>query len=210
MAEFTYIFRRRGGGSAGQFQSPVNNELDEQIVTGGLPPGTESTRKGKRWSTMSTAAVAGLVIRPSTTAAFEIYNGSATKSLIVERLFYFNLVSTALQQAFNGWAQVTAPKAAPTNGSFTVRGSSGQAYNGVVIAAASTTVVDSGWFPWTAAVVKGPEATSVIPHGVAIARVGGSLIVPPLSSLCLHVVASVIGQTFTQGAEWVEETITLE
>ena len=36
------------------------------------------------------------------------------------------------------------------------------------------------------------------------------LIVPPQCSLCLHVVSSLVGQTFTQGARWYEEQITIE
>jgi hypothetical protein len=159
---------------------------------------------------MSTAAVAGLVVRPTTTAAFEIFNGHAAggKSLIIDQLFYFNLVSTNVVEGFSGWAQVTAAKAAVTSGSFVVRGSSGKPYGGPVIAAASTTVIDSGWFPWTNAYQKG--AGGVVPFGAVIAEVDGRLIVPPQCSLCLHVVSSLVGQTFTQGARWYEEQLTIE
>jgi hypothetical protein len=186
------------------------NELGEQIVVGGLPRGTEMVRRGKGWATMSTAAVAGLVVRPSTTAAFEIFNGYGTggKSLIIDQLFFFNLVSTNVVEGFSGWAQVTAPKAAVSTGSFVVRGSSGSGYTGPVIAAAGTTVIDSGWFPWTNAYQKG--AGGVVPFGAVIAEVDGRLIVPPQCSLCLHVVSSLVGQTFTQGARWYEEQITIE
>jgi hypothetical protein len=43
-----------------------------------------------------------------------------------------------------------------------------------------------------------------------IAEVDGRLIVPPQCSLCLHVVSSLVGQTFTQGARWYEEQLTIE
>jgi hypothetical protein len=188
------------------------NEQKDLMVSQGMPPYTELVRKGQRWSTMSTAAVAGLVVRPSTVAAFEIFNPPTnTKSLIVDRLFYFNLVSTNVIESFSGWAQVTTPNrvaAAPTSGSFAIRGSSGSAYGGAVIAAAGTTVVASGWFPWTQAVTKG--AGGVVPHGCAVAEVEGRLIVPPGASLCLHVVSSLVGQTFTQGASWYEQVLTIE
>jgi hypothetical protein len=188
------------------------NQLGEQLTAHGLPRGTEMVRRGQAWATMSTAAVAGLVVRPSTTAAFEIFNGYAAggKSLVIDRLFWFQLVSTAVGEHFSGWAAVTAAKAAVTSGSFVVRGASGKSYGGPVIAAASTTVLDSGWFPWAVGVTKVAEATSVIPFGAAIAEVDGRLIVPPQSSLCLHAVASVVGQTFTQGASWYEEQLTIE
>ena len=192
-----------------QAQIPLN-ERGEQLVASGLPRGAELVRQGKAWATMSTSDVAGLVVRPTTTAAFEIFNAypGGTKSLIIDRLFFFNLVSTNVIEGFSGWAAVTAPKAAVTSGSFVVRGASGKAYNGPVIAAASTTVLDSGWFPWTAAYQKG--AGGVVPFGAVLAEVDGRLIVPPQCSLCLHVVSSLVGQTFTQGASWYEEQLTIE
>jgi len=185
------------------------NERGEQLTAAGFPRGAELVRQGKAWATMSTSAVAGLVVRPTTVAAFEIFNGYATggKSLIIDQLFYFNLVSTNVVEGFSGWAAVTAAKAAVTSGSFVVRGSSGQGYGGPVIAAAGTTVIDSGWFPWTNAYQKG--AGGVVPFGAVIAEVDGRLIVPPQCSLCLHVVSSLVGQTFTQGARWYEEQITI-
>jgi hypothetical protein len=199
----------RSAGASAQAQIALN-EKAEQLVAIGFPLGAELVRRGTAWSVTSTEAVAGLVVRPSTTAAFEIFNGYAAggKSLVIDRLFYFNLVSTNVIEAFSGWAQVTAAKAAPTSGGFTVRGSSGKSYGGPVIAAASTTVLDSGWFPWTNAYQKG--AGGVVPFGAVIAEVDGRLVVPPQSSLCLHVVASLVGQTFTQGARWYEEQLTIE
>ena len=195
-----------------QLTSLQANEKSELIVAGGLPPYTEMTRRGNGWGTMSTSAVAGLVVRPSTTAAFEIFNGYATggKSLIIDRLFWFNLVSAQVAQGFTGWACVTAAKAAVTSGSFVVRGNSGKAYGGPVIAAASTTILDSGWFPWAVGSTKAIEAT-VTPNGGAVAiDVGGRLIVPPQCSLCLHAVAQTTASTFTQGAQWYEEQLSIE
>jgi hypothetical protein len=194
------------------FQSTAQaNELAEQLIAQGLPPYTEMARKGQGWGTISTAAVAALVVRPTTVAAFEIFNGYPTggKSLIIDRLFWFNLVSAQVAQGFTGWACVTSPKAAVTSGSFVVRGHSGKAYGGPVIAAASTTIVDSGWFPWAVGSTKAIEAT-VTPNGGAVAEVAGRLIVPPQCSLCLHAVAQTIASTFTQGAQWFEEQLTLE
>lgn len=193
------------------FQGTVQlNEKAEQLMAFGLPPYTEMVRKGKAWSTMSTSAVAGLVVRPTTAAALEIFNGYPTggPSLIVDRLFYFNLVSTNVVEGFSGWAMVTTPKSAPSSASLAITGHSGKAYSGSVINAVGTTVVANGWYPWTQAYQKG--AGGVVPFGAVMANVEGRLIVPPQCSLCLHVVSSLIGQTFTQGASWFEEQLTLE
>lgn len=190
-----------------------SNEKKDLLIAQGLPAYTEVTRTGAGWSTMSTAAVAGLVVRPGTAAAFEIYNAYAAGglSLVIDKIFYFNLVSTNVIESYSGWAAVSTPDrvaAAPTTGSFTVRGNTGQAYGGAVIAAAATTVVDSGWFPMTNAIQKG--AGGVVPFGAQIAEVNGRLIVPPGASLNLHVVSSLVGQTFTQGASWYEVQLTTE
>ncbi len=209
MAEAIQIARRLGTTVAQS--TAAGNELAEQLVAQGLPPYTEMTRKGSAWSVMSVVAVAGLVVRPSTVAAFEIWNGNNVggKSLIIDRLFYFNLVTTAANEGWSGWASVAAAKAAPAAGANVVtRGNSGKAYSGSVIAALGTTVIDSGWFPWTNGLVTG--GSGVTPYGCAVANVEGRLIVPPQCSLCLHVVASLVGQTFTQGASFYEEQITIE
>lgn len=199
----------RNGNIAAQATAQAN-QLGEQFATMGMPPYTEMVRKGQGWATMSTAAVAALVVRPSTTAAVEIWNGYgvAGPSLIIDRLFFFNLVSTAAAEAYSGWAQVTASKAVPSLTALTVRGNSGKAYSGQAQTGVSTTVVDSGWFPWTNnfGIVSG----GVTPLGAVVANVEGRLIVPPGCSLCLHVVASLVGMTFTQGASWYEETITVQ
>ena len=85
---------------------------------------------------MSVAAVAGLVVRPAVTAAFEIFNGYPLggKSLLVDRLFAHCLVGIAAAHSFVLWAGVASVKAAVTSGSFVVRGHSGKAYGGPVIA----------------------------------------------------------------------------
>jgi len=209
MADAIQIAQRRG--NTNNQGTAQGNELNEQFATQGLPPYTEMTRKGNGYHVMSVLAVAALVVRPSTTAAFEIWNGYTAlgKSLIIDRLFWFNLVSTNVIEGFSGWAQVTAAKAAPAAGANVVtRGNSGKTYGGPVIAGLGTTVIDSGWFPWGNAYNKG--AGGVVPFGAVEARVEGRLIVPPQCSLCLHVVASLVGDTFTQGAGWYEEQITIE
>jgi len=191
-----------------QFQA---NELSEQVVAQGLPIGAEMVRKGRAWGTMTVTAAAALVVRPSTLAAFELWNGNASGgvSLIIDRLFFFNLVSTAVVEGFSGWAQVATVKAAPSTASLAVRGNSGkQGYGGLAVNAIGTTVLDNGWFPWGNAYNK--AAGGVVPFGAITAEVNGRLIVPPGCSLCLHVVASLVGDTFTMGAMWYEELLSIE
>ena len=201
-----------GGGSVG-YTLPHANEKSELMTAMVLPPYTEMTRKGNGWSVEITTAIAGLVIRPAVTAATEFWNGypSGGPSLVIDRIWFFNLVSTNVVEGASLWAQVTAPKAGPAQiaqvAATTIRGLSGKAYGGPVILAISTTVIDSGWHPWGPMQTKG--AGGVVPFGASEARVEGRLIVPPQCSLCLHVVASLVGDTFTTGASWYEEQLTM-
>jgi hypothetical protein len=186
------------------------NEFGEQFVAQGFPQATEMVRRGNGWGTLATAAIAGLVVRPSTVAALELWNGygATGRSLVVDRLFAFNLVSTNVIEGFSLWAMVTQAKAAPSTASLAVNGLSGKSYGGPVINAVGTTVIANGWFPWTQAYNKG--AGGVVPFGAVIGPVDGRIVVPPQCSLCLHVVSSLVGQTFTTGAFWYEEQLTLE
>ena len=211
MADAIQIAQRKG---TTNFQgTAAGNEVNEQLVAQGLPPYTEMVRLGRAWSVMSVVAVAGLVVRPSGTAAFEIWNGYPVggPSLIIDRLFWFNLVTiTGVANGFLGWAEVSAAKAAPAAGAnVIVRGHSGKAYGGPVIAALGPTVTDSGWFPWATGGRMSVDA-AVTPSGGAMADVYGRLIVPPQCSLGMHAVSPTTAATFTQGASWYEQQITLE
>ena len=169
-------------------------------------PYTELTRLGQSWSTMATSAVAALVVRPTTAAAFEIYNGNAQASLVIDRIFSHELVTstTGLGGGAVMYAEVTQVKTAPTSGAFVIKGGSGKSYSGGVIAAAGTTVLDNGWFPY-GYTTKKESAGAVVPGGALEAIIGGRLIVPPSCSLCLHVVSGYVADTFTSGATWYEK-----
>ncbi len=206
--------RRTGAAGVGGTPSGIvnTNEYDEQLVSQAMPPYSEMTRLGQGYSAMAVLAVAALVIRPTTVAAFEIWNGynAGGPSLIIDRLFSHELVTstTGLGGGANIWAQVTAAKTGPSAGAnVIVRGNSGKAYGGSVVCGLGTTVVDSGWFPWGTAVKK-ESAGAVVPGGAVFVPVEGRLIVPPQSSLCLHVVSGYVGDTFCSGAGWYERTIT--
>jgi len=208
MADALQIAQRRGNINAQG--TAAGNELNEQLVAHGLPMYTEMSRKGQGWSTMATAAVAGLVVRPTVTAGYEIFNGYPLggKSLLIDRIFTHCLVGIVAADSFVLWAGVASVKAAVTSGSFVVRGHSGKAYGGPVIAAAGTTVVDPGWFPWG---IGGTASVgAALPMSGIVANVEGRYTVPPQCSLCLHVVSTTTALTFCSGASWFEEQITLE
>ncbi len=202
-------FLRRGGSSNNSPFAAAGNEANEQLIAQGLPPFTEAVRSNSLWSSMAVLAVAQLVVRPTTVAAFEIWNGYSDKSLIVQDIFTFNLVSSAVVESFSIWAMVTAPKAAPAAGAnVTINGGSGKAYGGAVICGLGTTVVANGWRPYgTSPPIALGAAT---PGGALTADINGRLIVPPGCSLCLHTVGSTTAWTFQNGASWIEKVVTIE
>lgn len=185
------------------------SKAGDLFVVQGQAPGVEQTRRGLRYGTMATAAVAGLVVRPTTVAALEIYNNHATKSMVVDRIFSQMLVSTNVIESAILYAMVTRPKAAPTDAALAITSLSGHpAATRMVMTAASTTVVDNGWYPYGEGFTKG--AGGVVPHGGLTAEINGRIIVPPTCALCLHVLSSLVGQTFTSGAIWTMEDLQLE
>lgn len=196
-------------GSNGLYEhAHLQPNTKDLMVAQGLPEYTEMTRKGNGYSTMAVSAVAGLVVRPTTVAALEIFNNLLTASLIIDRIFTQWLVTTNVVESAILYAMVTRPKAAPSDAALVINSASGKAPAvRSVFTAAGTTVVDNGWFPWGISFTK--EAGGVVPHGGIVAEVEGRLIVPPACSLCLHVLASLVGDTFTSGASWFQEDLTL-
>lgn len=178
-----------------------------QFVQFGEMPYTELTRLGQGWQVMATSAVAALVVRPSTTAALEIWNGSSVNSLIVDRIFTHELVTstTGLGGGAIIYAMVSKPVAAgPSLTTLSIWGTSGKTYGGTTKTGVGTTVVDNGWFPYGPALKK-ESAGAVVPGGGLEAQINGRLIVPPQCSLCVHVVSGYTGDTFTSGASWYEK-----
>ncbi len=179
----------------------AGNLFGEALVAQGLPPYTESTRLGQLWSTMSTTAFAAKVARPAAiNVAVEIFNAGAS-TLVIDRIFCEWRAATAAASSAVMYAMV-GPQTAPTAGVFAIRGSSGKAYSGQVIVAVNQSVVDNGWFPWGNSITAALAAAT--PNGGQDSRVEGRLFVPPGHALCLDVVASLVGDTFIQGASWWE------
>ena len=198
------MIRGRLSGERGEVS--VNSMGDLLFAQGG-PDYMELSRKGIGYATMATGAVAALVVRPTTVAALEIYNNSPINSLVIDRLFGHNLVGVA-NSAFGMYAMVTTVKLAPTDAPLVINSLSGKPVpTKTVLCAASTTVVDNGWFPYGP---FGSNVTITTPGPTLEAVIAGRLIVPPGCSLCLHTVASTVGVTVTLGAAWYAIKLDLE
>jgi hypothetical protein len=158
---------------------------------------------GEHESAIQAAATAALVVRPTTVAAITAWNGESPggKSLIVDRIFTHNLVSTAVKTYYGLWYCVHKGMARPTADITTLRGTGdGVVGANTVVIDVGATVIDDGWFPC------GREGsiseTGVTPQSVAEWECMGRLVVPPGAGISVQVVASLVGDTFTSGLSW--------
>lgn len=185
---------RRGGASDGQPVAVRANEYDEMLVAQGLPPYTEVTRKGIGWVVQTSTLFAPLTAVPTTTAALELWNNIASgKDMVVDNVFAEQILGTAAAQAFAIYAMVTTAKAVPSLTALTLFSPNGAAavtptVGTEIVTGVGTTVVANGWRPWGNPIANGTAAAT--PMGSWHAEVNGRLIVPPGSSLCLHIVGS--------------------
>jgi hypothetical protein len=182
------------------------DELIKQIIAQQGPLGY-ARMAHEHESAMMADADSALVVRPTTTAMLTIFNGEAVggKVLVIDRLFAFNLVTTAAQTMFSLWycnhAQLINV-AKPSNDITAGRGTGDGREPDIstVRVDEGATVVDDGWFPcgnWG----EGEEA-GVLPGCAVEWECNGRLIVYPKAALSLSVVAGTTGQTFTCGASW--------
>ena len=180
-------------------------EVNLRGTEGGVPYYSDVrvywTSKGYGFQAMATAAVASLVVRPTTVAQITLYNNSANKNYVIDRVMGHNLVGAA-QCVSTLWLCVhPVGMTAPTN-DITVRNSlNGKIAGGTGIFDVAATVVDNGWFPW------GRDTTTVTvttPGGALDADVSGRIIIPPTAALSATVVSSVTGSTWCLGCIWYE------
>ena len=155
-------------------------------------------------SAIQTTATAASVVRPSTTAALTIWNGENVggKSMVIDRLFSFNLVSTTAEARSSLWYSNHLTMTKPTNDITSLRGTGDgrEPDNGMVVVDAGASVLDNGWFP--CGNFSTVEPTGVLPGASMEWEARGRLIVPPGHGLSVQVVSSVTGNTFTSGMSW--------
>ena len=199
-----------GGGDA---MVNINADVNKGLQTyQGLPPFAETQRRGDGWTVGTATLFAPLVAVPSTVAALEVYN-NGLRTMVVSSLYADQILSTAATQTYAIYAMISTLKAVPTLTALSVFSLSGKAIvtptaAGEIVTGVGTTVIANGWRPWGAVQAWGTAAAT--PGNSWSVEIDGRLIVPPLSSLALHVVSSIVGDTFTQGASWFELQLDLE
>lgn len=214
MANIFQVLAKLAGGVGGAAVELKGDKEGSLLVSHGLPKYTELTRRGGGWSIMNTGALAALVVRPSTTANFTLFNNNPSGSgvcFVIDRAFAFNLVSTTgLVSPAGLWLCVHPPGLVSPVNDITARASnSGKVTANSANALASTAlpVTDNGWFPWG---ITSQSATGVLPGSVLTAEIEGRLIVPPQCGISTQVVSADTGETFTSGFSFYVQKLDLE
>jgi len=189
----------RGINQAG---SEVDLEASEGGFLGTIPHNVLWTAKGYSRTAMSTTAVAGLVVRPTTTALVSLYNIGTSNNLVIERAFAHELISAAVTTA-GLWLCVhpVGTIVAGAANDIAQRGNlSGRAVGDDGYFDIDDTVAAGDWVPWSEN--YGYVLTVTTPSVVLMANVNGRIIIPPTAGVSLQVVASVNTATFTAGFHW--------
>lgn len=201
-------FLRRSSEGNNIPRTPLLTYADEQIFAQGFPPYAEMSRRNLGWQVMNTTAVAGLVVRPSTTAHGTLYNNNTSASqiaLVIDRLFVFNLVTTAAISGYSLWACIHPTGRAADAADITAfKSMSGlaTAYAGGARFDNGATVTDDGWFPVGEPRLTGGVTTA--PSGAMAIDVEGRFIIPPTAAISLAPVSTIVGLTFTVGFSFYE------
>ena len=219
---------RRGGASKGKEFRIESNELNEMFVAQGLPPYAELTRRGAGWSVMTATAFAGIVALPTTLANLEVVNNHATRCMVIDTIWSWELTGTAVVWSHTPWAQVgTAVSWAHTpwaqvgtavysaNTALVIYGTNGRAS---ITSATGTeartavdqTVVANGWRPFPGSTMNFGTAAAT-PGGANVGQVDGRLVVPPDFAVHVTVTASVgTASAFHCGVSWFWADISAE
>ena len=179
------------------------------LVTPTFSPEIELTRRGNGLMAITTAAVAALVARPSTTALATLKNNEpgGGKSYIIDAAMAFMLVTGTAENFASIWLCVhPAGFTEAITDNITARGNlTGKPVvnPGSSLFGVDDTVPDSGWFPWGP--IATAQVTGVTPSGAIEAPINGKIILPPSAAVSIHVVSGTTNEDFTVGFRWYEE-----
>lgn len=193
------------------------NEQGEPIFALGSTLYAEIVKMGRAFEVHTTTAVAAVVARPTTAHLLGIWNGEpdSGRSLIIDRLWALLEAGTAAAGQFTilralGQTRV-ASLATASLAMNTVNGNGGKDTKVINTTTAldAVTGVAGNWAVAPGQKSSGKPGAAATPGGFAECEVNGRIIVPPGRLFAIHVMADVVGSTFTVGIEWHEKKISL-
>jgi hypothetical protein len=205
-------------GSTGDDEQLALTEQLELLVALGASPYGEIVKIGRSFECHTTTAVAAVVAVPSTASLLQLWNGEQQgvyRTMIIDRIW-------ALMAAGTAAAGQGAIIVAPGQSAVVAPASAGLAFNALngngskdTKAVNSTAALDAATgvaANWRVAPGQtgGQKAGAAATPGVYInAEVNGRIMLPPGRAMGIHVLADVVGSTFTVGVEWHERYIKL-
>ena len=185
---------RKGGSASGQDFPLSSNENNDLMIAQGMPNYTEVARRGDLWTVQTSTAFAAVVALPTTTAKLEIKNNTANRMMVIDTIWSWQLLGTAVVWGHTPWAQVgtavTSSVASlvvyPSNGATGYTSVAGSA----AVTAIDQTVVANGWKVFPGSTMNFGLAAAT-PGGACVGQVDGRLVVPPGKALHVTVTGSV-------------------
>lgn len=185
---------RRGGLNSGSDFPIAVNENNDQMVAQGMPPYADLTRRGVRFKVATATPFTPEVVLPTTVAKLEVKNQFLNQVLVIDTIWSWQLLGTAVVWSHTPWAQVGAPVVAAdtalvvyySNKVSPVASAAGTQLRTAI----NQTVVANGWECFPGSTMNFGLAAAT-PGGANVGQVDGRLIVPPSLSVHLTVTASV-------------------
>ena len=201
---------KRALGGSGEAVDQKGDRYGNAYIAQVLPPYAVLSTEGNGWQVMATAAVAALIVRPSTTSLGTLWNGEADggKSYIIDRIFTQQLVSAAAASRWGIWACVHPIGMAAVTADITaIKSMAGKSsYGGTARFDVGATVGDNGWFPYGEP--HDTETVGILGGSQSCVDVFGQLVIPYTAGISLHAVAASVGVTLAVGFSWFEVPIT--
>lgn len=175
----------------------------ETVVAQGLPRNTEITRLGNSWSCQiaTGSAFTHVANMPTTRAELALYNGDASKSYVIDSVWYLALTSHTAASGATLIYQVAAAAALTDDAAQLINSPMGKVYNGKAKRAVAVTTMTAN--KWAALASGTTGAAASIGHGI-FADVQGRIILTPGMTLGLNVVVGTATGTGLIGLAWHE------
>ena len=180
----------------------------ETVVAEGLPRATEITRLGNSWSAVipTGSAFTHVADMPTTRAELALYNGDASKSYVIDSVWWYCLTSITAASGATLIYQVAPAAALTDNSAILINSPMGKVYNGKAKRAVAVTTMTAN--KWTA--LASAQAGAAVSIGVGLfADVQGRVIVTPGMTLGLNVVVGTATGTALIGVAWHEVNLNI-
>ena len=184
----------------------AQNKRGDLMVAQGLPPYVEMARRGDLFTVQTATPFAPITALPTTTAKLEIKNNHASKHIIVDRIWTWQLLGTAVVWQSTPWAQVGNAVVSAVTALVVYKSNSVEPYTSVLgsdaVTAIDQSVIANGWTVFGGSTTSWGLAAAT-PGGATVGNVEGRLIVPPGKALHVTVTGSVATASSTHcGASW--------